>query len=279
MKVIRREWFDVSRSDEWRLYPIGDIHLGNRACDEKMLQATVDRVAADDRALWIGLGDYADFIGRSDRRFDVASLADWMQVVHLGDIAKAQRERFVEYVAPIAGKCLGLIEGNHERAIHKYYERDVYAEIVSAIKDAGGFEPDDDLAFGYSGWLMLHFYRSDKRERGSIIRINLHHGFVGGKLAGAKALNMQRWLWTHEADLVIMGHSHNSGVQPEAVEKVRGNRVMLENRLGCYAGTYMSGAGYAEEKGYLPLALTQPVILLQPGAHEQRDQIRVVSSA
>ena len=279
MKIIRRDWFGIDRTTTYRLYPIGDIHLGNRACDEAMLKRTVDAIAADDDALWLGLGDYADFIGRSDRRFDVDSLADWMQVVHLGDIAKAQRDRLMDYLAPIAPKCLGLVEGNHERSIKKYYERDIYREIVSGIKEAGGFEPDHDLAFGYSGWLMLHYYRSDKRQRGTLLKLNLHHGFVGGKLAGAKALNMQRWLWSHEADLVIMGHSHNSAAQVEAVEKVRGGKIVHDHRIGCYSGSYMRGAMYAEMKGYFPLPLTQTVIILQPGAHEQRDRIRVVSSA
>lgn len=279
MKVIRREWRNVTRADEWTLYPLGDIHLGNRACDEKRLKAIVAAIAADDRALWLGMGDMADFIGRSDTRFDVDALAPWLTVAHLGDIAAAQRDRLLDILGPIAPKCLGMIEGNHERAIKKYYERDIYRELVSGIKERGGFPADHDLAFGYSGWLTLHFYRSTTRHRATVLRVYLHHGYVGGKLAGAKALNMQRVLWIHECDLAIMGHSHNTATQIEAVRRLRGNKEVQDHRIGMYSGTFMNGARYAEVKGYFPTPLTQPVALLRPGAAEVRDRIRVVTSA
>ena len=277
MKILRRKWHEVQRPDCWRLFPLGDIHLGNAACDERMFRQAVKRIEEDDNALWVGIGDYADFINMSDPRFCTDSLAPWVKMAHLGDLAKAQSERFLDIVEPIAGKCLGLVEGNHERSIQKYYERSIYSEIVSGVKERGGFDADHQLAFGYSGWLMLHFYRSEKRAQGTLIRIYLHHGFVGGKLAGAKALNMQRILWNHECDLAIMGHSHNTAVQVEAVEKVKGNRVVHDHRIGMFGGTFMSGAGYAEVKGYFPLPLTQPHVILQPGAHEHRDRIRVVT--
>ena len=148
---------------------------------------------------------------------------------------------------------------------------------MTGVKKRGGFDADHGLAFGYSGWLMLHFYRSEKRERGSVVRINLHHGFVGGKLAGAKALNMQRSLWCTECDLIIWGHSHNTLAQPEAIKKVRGNQEVQEIRKGCIAGTFLNGARYAEEKGYFPVPLMQPHVLLRPGAREHRDRIKVVT--
>lgn len=276
MKVLRREWFNVTRGDEWRLFPLGDIHLGNVACDEKLFRSVVERIAADDKALWIGLGDYCDFINVSDPRFSVASLAKWIQMADLADLARAQRDKFLEIVKPIASKCVGLVEGNHERSIQRHYERDIYSEIVMGVKDAGSFDVSTKLGLGYSGWLLLNFYRADEKKRATNLRLYLHHGFVGGRLAGAKALNMQRALHTRDADLVIMGHSHNESVQVEAVESVRGSHVVLNHRIGVFSGTFLAQADYAEVKGYLPLPVTQPVVLLKPGACEIRDRIRVV---
>ena len=149
---------------------------------------------------------------------------------------------------------------------------------MSGVKERGGFEPDHSLAFGYSGWLLLHFYRhATKEQRGTLVKVSLHHGFVGGKLAGAKALNMQRWLWNHECDLAIFGHSHNTMVQVEAIEKVKGNRVVHDHRIGMYSGTFMNGARYSEKAGFFPLTLTQPHVILQPGAEQHRDRVRVVA--
>ena len=278
MKILRRKWHGLDRASRFRLFPLGDVHLGNAACDEKLFRSVVNRIAEDDSAYWVGIGDYADFVNASDPRMDFASLASWVKLSDIVDLARAQRDRFLDIIEPIAHKCLGMVEGNHERAITKYYERNIYLELVTGVKQRGGFPPEHQLAFGYSGWLMLHFYRHATRDaQGRMIRISLHHGFVGGKLAGAKALNMQRWLWSHDCDLAIFGHSHNSMVQVEAVERVKGNRVVHDARVGMYAGTFMNGARYSEKAGYFPLPLTQPHILLHPGAHDRREHVRVVA--
>ena len=283
MNILRRHWLDVGRADKYSLYPLGDVHLGAAACDEKAFRAVVNRIAADERAYWVGLGDYCDFINVSDPRFSAGSLAPWIKMADLGDLARAQRDRFLEIVEPIAPRCLGLIEGNHELSIKRYYERDIYSDIVCGVKELGGFAADHSLALGYYGWLLLSFYRAPEKRRETLYKINLHHGFTGGRLAGAKALNMQRWLWTHDADLVIFGHSHNTGAQAEAVETItRGGHVSHITRRGCYGGTFLAtnaegGSTYSEVKGYFPLPVTQPMISLRPGAADKMDRLRVVT--
>jgi hypothetical protein len=224
------------------------------------------------------MGDYADFINLRDPRFEADSLADWVKVPDLVDLARAQRDRFLDIVKPIAGKCLALAEGNHEGAIKKHYERDIYHEIVTGVKEMGGFKADRPLALGIYGWLLLHFYRGKKRQAGSLIRVNVHHGFVGGKLAGAKALNMQRWLWTHECDLALFGHSHNLGAQIETIEGIdRAGKIRHRQAIGAYTGTFLEMAGYAERKGYFPGPTGHIEIVLRPGAHEVNDRVRVMS--
>lgn len=280
MKVLRREWFNVGRPKRFTVIPLGDVHLGNAACDEGLLKRAVDRIAKDDSCYWLGLGDYCDFINQTDPRFSSESLASWIGMGHLSDLAAAQRDRFLDFVEPIAPKCLGVIEGNHERAIKKYYERDIYSDIVTGIKERGSLEAAFPLALGACGWMHWAFYMGpSKPQRCRAIKVNVHHGFVGGKLAGAKALNMQRWLWTHDADLVIFGHSHNSEAQVEAVESVSGKRIVHKHRVGCFGGTFMNSASYAIEKGYFPTPKTYPEIKLRPWATQPRDRIKVLVSA
>jgi len=282
VRVIRREWFNTTREDRYNLIPIGDIHLGAAACDEQLLDTVVQRIADDDHAVWVGMGDYCEFINLRDPRFNMATLADWVGRAELVDLAGAQVDRFVAKVRPIASKCLGLIAGNHEAALHKHYERDVYSNIVTRVKRDGGFEADHSLALGVYGWLSLLFYRSEKRTRGTAIRINVHHGFTGGKLAGAKALNMQKWIWTHASDLVIHGHSHNTSAMAETVEALdKGDNIVDVTRRGCYGGTFLRTVNeggpstYSEVKGYFPLPIGGCEITLRPGAEAQRDRVRV----
>lgn len=282
MRVIQRDFFGVSRSDVFRVIPIGDTHVGAKACDEKLLRAVVQRVADDPNCYWIGLGDFCDFINVRDPRFSAATLADWISVSDLVDLAKAQRDHFLEIIEPIAHKCLALVAGNHEESIKKHSERAIYDEIVAKIKGMGKI--DEMLGVGYYGWLQLRFYRhKTKRRCASNVTFNLHHGFVGGKLAGAKALNMQRWLWTHDADIVLFGHSHNTSIQPESVERI--NRAgQLENvtRVGAYTGTFLRSTNsggpstYSERKGYFPLPVGGVEIELRPAQKNKHGRIRMI---
>jgi len=228
-----------------------------------------------------------DWINTSDPRYNVSTLADWLVTKRaLADLAKAQRDRFLEYVEPIAHKCIGLLAGNHETAIQRHYERGIYNEIVSGVKALGGFAADRPLTLGYHGWLQLAFYHATDRKGGShVLNVNLHHGFVGGRLGGAKTLNMQRWLWTHPmADLVLMGHSHNIDVNVAATYGIDryGHHTEHVAKVA-YTGAYLRSVNdqgpdtYAEVAGYLPAAVGGIQVLLHPMAmyQPQRVQVRV----
>ena len=285
-KTIIREYSKWGRADTMKIIPIGDIHIGASACEEDLLRQTVQYIL-DENAYWIGMGDYCDFIQKKDWRFDSDVLADWITMKDLGDLVNAQKNRLIEILAPIAGRCLCLVKGNHEDFIKKKFERDIYSEIVTEIKKLGGMSPDEQLGLDYYGWLMLRFRRKGSQERRAI-KFNLHHGFVGGKLAGAKALNMQRWLWNHETDVVIFGHSHNTAVQREAVEYIdhMGN-VKTAVRVGCYSGTFLKSTNggastYSEVKGYFPLPIGGVEIVVKPftsNVHNGNDDsyVRVIA--
>ncbi len=89
---------------------------------------------------------------------------------------------------------------------------------------------------------------------------------------------MQRWLWNHECDLAIFGHSHNTGAQVETIEYVdRGGKVRNRQSIGAYCGTFLKMAAYAERKGYFPQPTGHIEIVLKPGAQNAGDRLRVVS--
>jgi hypothetical protein len=285
LRVLKRDWHNLTRADEFRIYPISDTHIGAAACDEDKLKALVARIATDDRAYWLGGGDYCEFINRSDsKRFDPVSLAKWLTVADLADLARAQIEMFLSIIKPISSKCLCLVEGNHEESIRKHYERDIYSDIVTGVKTTGAFPADYQLALGYSGYLNLDFFRDSGNHHAKRIIISLHHGYVGGRLAGAKALNMQRWLWTHHCDLALFGHSHNTEVQMESVEFVDGGgNIRYQNRIGAFMGTFLkSGINdvdtYSSRAGYAPTPVSHLEIILRPHASDGRAlQVAVIS--
>jgi len=259
----------------FHVVPLGDIHLGNVACNEELLQSVIDGILATN-TYWIGMGDYCEFINIQDKRFNPDDTADWITKHNFTDLAGAQYERFIGYVKPIAHLCLGLLEGNHEETIRRHFERDIYSDITTSIKTAGKFSADYQLQLGYYGWLLLSFARVSIAR--TMVKINLHHGFGGGRLKGAKALNMERWLYTHDCDLAIFGHCHNADSYRAAVENIGDDdEVHLQTRKGVYSGTFMGGASYAERAGYLPLPLGGVEIVLTPGAVRREDVVRIVT--
>lgn len=283
-KVLQWDFFNVGRGDTFRIIPIGDVHIGSKATDEDLLKKVVASIAKDKNTYWIGMGDYCEFINLRDPRFSSVDLASWIDMADLLDLAKAQRDRYLGHTKCIAHKCLALVKGNHENSIQRHTERAIYEEIVAKTKEYAKFPATKVLGVGTYGWLILRFYRGDKRsEMRSIIRINLHHGFVGGKLKGAKGLNMQRWLWSHECDLALFGHSHNADAFTEAIERVgNNNEIIVETRRGAYCGTFrksvaQDGETYSEIKGYFPLPLEGVEVLLRPGARDTNKRVRLLT--
>lgn len=280
--VITRE-FTKMHNRTIEIIPLGDVHLGAAACVEKEFKDMIDYIANKKDTYWIGMGDYCDFINMSDPRFDPASLASWIQITDLKNLATVEKDRFIAMTKPIAHKCLALVKGNHEDVIQRFYEFDIYNAIVTEMKQNAGMDQKERLGIGTYGWLILKNYMGKSKADGASrnVKINLHHGFTGGRLTGAKALNLQRWLWSHDADLVIWGHSHNKLIQIEAVEEVNKNgEVIVIPRTGVISGSFMSSVGknantYSEKKGYMPLPVGEiPKIHIHTTTNKPRAVVR-----
>src|ERR1700738_5117618 len=230
MRVLRRKFEAKNRAEVLKIVPVGDVHCGSAACDEKLLKEVVASIAADNDTYWLSMGDVCNFINLNDPRFSVDELAKWIKTKHLGDVAKAELDHYLEIVAPIAHKCLAMVCGNHELSIQKHYERDIYAEAVSQMKRLGNMKPETQLGIGYTGMLQLQWRMTE--GMGRTINISLHHGFTGGRNPGGKSNALKTWLWQNECDCAIFGHSHNTSVTKEAVTTISQNGIpKIETRL------------------------------------------------
>lgn len=262
----------TSLSDIISLYPLGDIHLGNRYCNEKLFLSTVNKIKEDPHAYWVGMGDIADFIKPSDPRFDPTSVAEWFEVEDLVDVARVQRDRFLEMIDPIVDKCIGILKGNHEHSIHRHYEHAIYDDIVAMMKGRMK-EPPKKLGLGYSGFIILSIQRfSEEGERvySWPVTLFLHHGWGGGRLAGGKALKLERAMKTYDADIILVGHWHTTQTLRSSVIGVtRGARIRKRDRIGVVTGHWLEGhpedgETYAERAGYYPSTLGCPIIQFIP---------------
>ena len=278
MKVITHKLPYTGASSQFALWFLTDLHLGAAACDEKLLQAHINEIAADDNARWIGGGDFIDCIARvGDKRYDEDAMAGWVRGKK--DVVGLEARRFVELVTPIAHKCLGMVEGNHERTAITYYDRNIYGEMVADVAKAAGKEAAD-LALGVHGFLKLQFRRHNatgSSGQGWHMLIYTHHGAGGGSMPGGHALSLGRVLGSHDCDLALLGHRHVEAFVSLPALSVVGSRVVKRNRVGMYVASYLDSHieapgmprdTYPELKGLPSLTLGSTPVLVNPSDRE-----------
>ena len=203
MRCITRHIEGDSRADTYRIYALADMHLGNVHSNERALKTVVKEIEADDSALWIGLGDYCEFINMHDPRFDPRELPGWlMGGDQLADIARTECNYAAMILAPIKDKCIGLCSGNHEDAILRHSECDVYARLIEALADG-----KHEHRLDHRGIVSLVFNRLGKSSM--VLTIMATHGSAGGRTQGSVTNRLADLIGQVDGiDLVLQGHAH-----------------------------------------------------------------------
>ena len=255
-----------SRSDTFRLYPIGDIHLGAAACDVDALRKTLSEIEQDDSALWVGMGDFAECINLQDKRFDVKSV-DPKYLPRLDDIANACFEDLAEMFAPIRDKCIGLLVGNHEETLRLKHSQDVHGALCLRL----GLKN-----LGYDSLIRWKFVRqvSGGKAPATNLTIFASHGTIAGRRDGAKLNRIEDLNRNFDADMYLVGHGHSQlvgrSVQltvPESGKLKMKERLRLSLMTGCWRKSYEEGTrDYSEKSHFAPPVIGCPVVTIRPWA-------------
>ncbi|MCK5236309.1 MAG: hypothetical protein KAR06_04910 [Deltaproteobacteria bacterium] len=262
MEVVEKV-IEYTRSNHFKLYSFGDIHLGAIQSAEEQI---AEKVRQERDAYWVGMGDYADCIIKNDPRFDMEGLAPW---VKKGNIVESQRIKVRELFKPIADKCLGLITGNHEEEIHKRNQNDITRNLCGDLNVP---------YLGYSCFLLLTFRRAKSSESHQYI-VHAWHGAGAAQTEGARLMRLMRLVNEVQAHIYLMGHLHAMTQHtPDRLVCVRGRVKSLKlaaTITGSWVKTYMQPIGsqelsphYGEMKGYKPSRIGCPVVNIRP-AHDE----------
>lgn len=223
----------VEHCEAVRIWFLTDLHLGARGCNEDLLRAHIQRIALDERAYWIGGGDYVDAITHlGDKRYRPETIAAW--ALGRTDVVQAQRDYVLELLAPIAHKCLGMAAGNHEWQTDRRYGSAIYADLVRAVAERKGVA-SDTLALGAQGFVQLTW----RLRRRWVLTIFVHHGYGGGRLAGGDALALQRMLHQYDCDLLFVGHRHTLLVLNRHLPVAGGKVARLRESWGIFMPGYL----------------------------------------
>lgn len=264
MKVVTRDINIDSRSDVIKITPIGDVHIGGKDCDKKLLEQTVAKIAADQHHYWIGMGDFGEFINFRDKRFDPHELDPEMQLRDLADLPKVQSDMIARRLYPIRDRCLGLLCGNHEETIRLRHDQDIHWNLCNAMfepENAWGLQSANGLDLGYSAFVRLRVCRAGGGK--TPILIYAHHGAGGGRKSGSKINRLEdASQFFHEADIYLMGHVHDRAawVKPALSVAAKSDTIVQKWRAFGITGTYkktyqQDGMGYGEKMMLPPTAL------------------------
>ena len=277
MRCLAKTIEHDSRSDVFRIVPLGDVHLGAAACDERLFQQTVDYIKDTPATFWVGMGDLLECIPRCDKRHDERVMAKWLH--GKGAIIKYQRDKLIDILKPIGPRCLGYAIGNHEMNIEQRYSSDAYLDVIEAIRAT----EDTDLRLDISGYIMLKFRRANEGGRKGGTRtlvMDIHHGWAGGDYMSGPALKLEHRPAAFDADVHCFGHSHKKLAFPVVKTGVmRNGKIYARNCYCISTGSFMKtaiedGVTYTERYGKKPVALGAPEIEFRPGAED--DGIRVI---
>ena len=277
-----------SKRDVFRLWYLSDIHWMSAACAEDRVRRDIQAIADDPFSFWIGGGDYADFISHQDKRFDPDAVSERVSVRDLARLGMVAYEQVRDLFRPIAGQCLGLVEGNHERKYSLAMEqRDRHGWLCQELGAAN---------LGYSALIDLAFVRAantripriiSAEERSSLrqshcetFRIWCHHGAGYAMTKGGKINRLSAFMNAIDADIYMMGHVHDqTGTRESVIAADRTCTKLIERqRLGIISGSYLKTYSqgvttYAEQRGYRPTTLGAAWVTIRPDTREIEGRI------
>ena len=235
MRVARiTETFNVGET--YRIWPISDTHLGAADVDEEALCEHVEMIKQDKNARVIFLGDVGDLIDWRDKRFQAGMWPErYMDAMHAeGGIPSETVAHALEIFSPIRKQIWCWLSGNHEYTIRSRFDREIGSEIAAQL----GVE-----YLGYGGFLRVAWKNATSKAAGGehVTVFDLHHGWQGGRTAGAKINTLEKHLGESDADVVLRGHSHDRVAHIFPSLRIMPTQVRDWERVVAHCGTYKLG--------------------------------------
>ena len=238
------------------LEPLGDLHVGNANFCENKLKERVKVIKEDKNRYWIGMGDYIDGIVstayHSDRRYDFREVDKRFTTV------EDQYQYVLDIFKPIANKCIGLLEGNHDRTVSKMSSFDIVKRLAK------------DLKVRYlmgSALINLHFVKDKKL----IWDVPLYatHGSYNGKTIGGDINKLEAMANSIYALVYLVGHSHKIWSIKDVRLKVINGHLVEEYPIFAGTGSFLKGYmqgkyNYAETYMFRPNKVGTVTLIFDP---------------
>lgn len=274
-----------SRKDKFLIWNLSDLHWWNGACDKKSIRRDINIIKNDPFSFWIGGGDYADYIGYTDKRFDPDCVPDNAKIKDLGRLGDVQVREVAKLFEPIKHKCLGLLLGNHELQYQRAKQQaNLHAWLCTELGVPN---------LEYSALLDVVFCRMKSRGDPKIVTVHpgdschsstfrffVHHGAGFATTPGGKLNKLIQFMQMFEADIFMIGHVHDkTGRREPAIGANEPcDKLVEKQKIGVISGSYLKTYAqgettYGEQRGYRPTTLGAATVSIVPETREMHGEI------
>ena len=253
----------LKKDDSWFLEPLYDLHIGHQNFDASKYVKRVKAIKEQiNRSTFFG-GDIIDNIPADDFRLDtrtkdMSMFEDVQQEDAFERLTKPLLDEHMKMLDPKFQrskdkkqfsdiKIAGVLMGNHEYARH-YYSSQRFEKAFCRPFKLKMLEDEAVLwyEFFWKGELMRTFTAV------------VTHGSYAGDQSGGEINSLQRWPAKVDADIFIVGHSHDKKITDQAQETFqRGTgkslkmfeRTLIFANGGTFLKTHQFGVrNYPEKK-------------------------------
>lgn len=271
-----------SRKDKFRIWYLSDLHILNKACAMDHIVRDVQEIRDDPFSFWIGGGDYADFIGYKDKRFDPDAVSPSVTISDLGKLGLKAMRTIRDIFRPIRRKCFGLLQGNHERSYELHLEQQELTIWLCRELDVDCLDYSTifDVCFQrVARWrrnpLLAGSKATGTGKTSHTFRIFAHHGAGFAQTPGGKMNKLIQFMQSFSADIYFLGHVHDSIARKEPMLGADRDCTSIIHipRLGVISGSYLktyqqNSTTYGEQRGYRPVNLGPAVVGVQPDTRD-----------
>lgn len=260
MKAIRIDLSEKMR--ELEILPVADYHWADPNSDHDKILADIKYIKEHPNVYCVLNGDLMDCAIASsigDTYGATLSPMDELKVC-------------MELFAPIAGKILCVVPGNHEARHYRTNGIDLTELMCRQLGIEDRFSPTTAILFVRFGRLNSE---KDGHHRKACYTVYVSHGSGGGRKEGGKIQRLVDLSTIVDADVYICGHTHLPATLKDGFARpcLANSSVTYCARLYVNTSAKLNYGGYGDTQGFKVPCTDTPVIWLNGERKEMRATI------
>lgn len=248
---------DLSRNlSSVELNVIGDLHIGDKACDRKLIQQRIDHIHDTENAYCILNGDLMNTATKTSVSDCYAERLSPMQEI----------EECCNLLFPIKDKIVSMQDGNHERRVYRQDGVDISRLIARELGIEDRYCAEGNFIFLRFGSTSDGHKETNGSGKSRMVCYTIYatHGSGGGRKEGSKINRLADMESIVDADVYIHSHTHLPMVLKESFFRadIRNSTVSSVDKLFVNTSACLNYGGYGQTGEFKPSSKDTPIIYL-----------------